>query len=323
MKSWGGPISYAVGAEFRETAVWRDTTRFAEDGSLQPELGREEFIGVEKPTRDSNAYFAEFSIPLVGESNARPGLQSLVLSLQARRDVHKALGAVGGRDRTFRRDLTSTYWDYQPDEGWVERTRFGDNVTTGTPQLEEITRSATSPRVGMYYKPVESFSVRAAWSRSFTPPVFGDLFDVGNERNITQFFVDPYHPDRVTDRIPIPYVFLGPNPDIKNEYSDNFSLGFEWTSESIPGLAWSVDWVRVDFTNKIDLASALLRNYPDIAFNLPNIVRRDENGYAVEIIAKEVNVAEKINETIDTTVPIYVQHSLGACSRRDSATIAF
>ncbi len=313
---WGGRVSYALGAEYRETAIWSHSLGYGEGGTQEARLGREDFIGVNKPTRDSNAYFAEFALPLVGDRNARPGLQSLVLSLQARRDTHKAIGALGGESREFRFDLTSTYWDYRPDEGWVERTRSGQNVYSGDPELGEITRSATSPRVGLQYKPVESFTVRSAWSRSFTPPVFSDLFDVGDPSSRTQMYVDPYHPEGVTDQIPIPYFFGGPSPEIKNEYSDNFSLGFDWNSESIPGLAWTVDWVRVDFTNKIDSAFALLTNYPEIAFNLPGIVKRDENGYAAQIIANQVNVAEKINETLDTSIQYTFNTSLGVFTPR-------
>ncbi len=316
---WGGPISYAIGAELRETKIYQDSLRYAQDGSFERASGREGSIGVEKPTRDSSAWFTEFAIPLVGERNARPGLRELVLSLQARRDTHKSLGAVGGREIVFDpTPVTSTWWEYHPDDGWVERSRSlsGSRVWSGAAQLREITRSATSPRVGLYYEPTGSLQVRTAWSRSFTPPVFSRLFSIRNDSNWRSSFVDPYHPDGVRDRIPIPTVFAFYNPDIKNEHSDNYSLGFKWISQAAPGLVWSVDWSRIDFTDKIEQSSSILSGDPEIAWKLPDIVKRDENGYAVEVHRKPVNLAEKVSETLDTAIEYTFSTSWGLFTPR-------
>ncbi len=316
---WGGPISYAVGAELRETKIYQDSLRYAQDGSFERASGREGSIGVEKPTRDSSAWFTEFAIPLVGERNARPGLRELVLSLQARRDTHKSLGAVGGREIVFDpTPVTSTWWEYHPDDGWVERSRSlsGSRVWSGAAQLREIKRSATSPRVGLYYEPIKSLQVRTAWSRSFTPPVFSDLFNIRNDSGNSSFFVDPYHPDKITDWIRIPNVLSFSNPDIKNEHSDNYSLGFKWISQAAPGLVWSVDWSRIDFTDKIENSSGLLFSDPEIAFGLPDIVKRDENGYATQIVYKNVNLSEKISETLDTTIEYTFSTSWGLFTPR-------
>lgn len=60
--------------------------------------GLDVLLGLERPEEDLTAFFAEFSFPIVGEGNARPGLQSLILNLQARYDRYEATGAFGGVD---------------------------------------------------------------------------------------------------------------------------------------------------------------------------------------------------------------------------------
>ncbi len=316
----GGPISYVIGAELRETKIYSDSLRYAQGGSLERDSGQEDRIGVEKPARDSSAWFAEFAIPLVGERNARPGLRELVLSLQARRDTHKSLGARGGREYVFDPTLTSTWREYHPDDGWVERSSSGKWVFRGVAQLREITRSATSPRIGLYWKPVESLNVRAAWSQSFAPPVFGQLFNTENDDtldpDLTPWYVDPHHPDGVTAPIRIPMVSNSFGPNLRNEHSDNYSLGLEWISEAMPGLVWSVDWSRIDFTDKIEQGGDVVLAHPEIAFGLADLVRRDENGYAIEIIDKPLNLAEKISETIDTTIEYTFSTSWGVFTPR-------
>ena len=293
---WGGAIDYAVGAEFREDVIYSHTTRFGEGGGRERSSGREDFIGVEKPTQDLTAYFFELSLPLVGVENSRPGLHQLMLSVQARRDSYEALGASGGVDRVTQR---TTRRVYVPGQGWTDEiARVSQN--TGTPELIETKKSDTSPRVAIRYSPTESFALRAAWSQSFRPPVFGDLFNNRNARDRTGSYVDPYHPDGVTDRIRWPLHFASSNPDIRSELSDNYSLGFDWSPETLPGLRWTVDWSRIDFTDKIASSLSLIGSHPEVAFRLPEIVERDAAGYITQINAQDVNLAKKVSELVDT-----------------------
>ena len=100
MEIWGGDISYAMGAEFREDVYYNH------DG--ESETSRESLqLGIDRPERKSTAYFGEFAVPLVGERNARRGVRSLVLSLQARRDTYESTGSTGVTRNGSRTCLTT------------------------------------------------------------------------------------------------------------------------------------------------------------------------------------------------------------------------
>ena len=234
-------------------------------------------------------------------------MRSLVLSLQARRDKYTFEGAAGGVDgvRGF-----GTRREYRPGTGWVDVPGlvFSD---VGTPNLIETEKAATSPRVGLQYMPTDSIVMRAAWSKSFQPPVFSDQFSGDNARIISGYFIDPYHPDGILDYIRPPATLAFWNPEISSEFSNNYSTGFEWTSREIPGLRWSVDWSRIDFEDKIESSSGLLFNHPEVAFALPDIVQRDANGYITHVDYTYVNVAEKISEILETTVQYAFSTGIG------------
>ena len=304
---WGGPIDYAVGAEIRREVIHDHTENYGE-GGLERYAGPEDRVGLERPTRELSAYFAELAFPIVGPDNARPGLRSLVLSVQARRDTYQAKGAAGGGDQA--RDPTLIDYQYVPGEGWEpvpSRRRF----QIGTPNIVETKKSATSPRVGLQYKPVETFTARAAWSRSFKPPSFSEVFSLYDVSDGMAYFADPFHPDGNTGYALYPYFSTYFNLDIKPEFSDNYSIGFDWSPERIPGLRWTVDWSRVDFTDKIQHSGTLLWTAPEIAYKLPEIVQRDANGHIALIYQGNVNLAEKVSEIVDTQLEYAFDTRLG------------
>ena len=116
------------------------------------------------------------------------------------------------------------------------------------------------------------------------------------------YFIDPYHPDGVLAYIQPPATLAFWNPEIKSEFSNNYSTGFEWSSQAIAGLVWSVDWSRIDYSDKIASSSGLLFNHPEIAFALPEIVQRDAADYITHVDYTLLNLAEKISEILETTV---------------------
>ena len=293
---WGGPIDYAVGAEFRREVIHKHTEAYAE-GGLERNSGPEDSVGLERPTRDLSAYFAELALPLVGPDNARPGLRSLVLSVQARRDTYTATGVAGGLGAWSSKPAIG--YSYVHGKGW-QPYEYPDWFQSGTPNIVEPKKSATSPRLGLQYKPVETFTARAAWSRSFKPPSFSDLFHKDDASAGSSFFIDPYNPDGIIGYMLYPNYRAFFNLDIKSEFSDNYSIGFDWSPERIPGLRWTADWSRVDFTDKITGSATLLYFEPEIAFKVPEIVQRDANGYITLINFLNINLAEKVSEVVDT-----------------------
>ena len=304
---WGGPIDYAVGAEFRREVIHKHTEGYAE-GGLERDSGPEDNVGVERPTRELSAYFAELAFPIVGPDNARPGLRSLVLSVQARRDTYKSTGVAGGLGAWSSEPAIG--YSYVPGEGW-KPYEYADWFQSGTPNIVEVNKGATSPRLGLQYKPVETFTARAAWSRSFKPPSFSELFHKNDASGGMGYFRDPYHPDGRTGFMLYPVYRASFNLDIQPEFSDNFSIGLDWSPERIPGLRWTADWSRVDFTDKITLTNNLIFFEPEIAFMVPEIVQRDANGYVTLINSLRINLAEKVSEIVDTRLEYAFDTRLG------------
>ena len=297
---WGGPIDYALGAEFREGVVYRESEDFVEGGASERSNTREGVIGVARPTQELAAYFFELALPFVGKENARPGLQELVLSLQARRDTYKAQGAAGGVSREIV-GFGSTRRVFIPGQGWTDQVSRRPNYgNVGSPDLIETSQSDTSPRVAIRYAPTQKLALRAAWSQSFRPPVFSDQFNTREPSEMGGYYVDPYHPDGIATPIQPPVNRSSFNTEIRSEISDNYSLGFDWSPSSLPGLRWTVDWSRINFTDKIDHASNLLFNHPEIAFAIPEIVERDADGYITLINDTQLNLAKKVSELLDT-----------------------
>ncbi|WP_446830515.1 TonB-dependent receptor [Candidatus Foliamicus sp.] len=281
LELWGGPISYALGAEFREETIYREVTLIAGEGEYRE--GRFERIGVARPTRKASAYFAEFAVPLVGERNARPGLDSLVLSLQARRDTYKTEGADGGVDPVY--DYVNARWTYP-----------------GEPNIIDVKQSATSPRFGIQYGPTEEFVIRGSWSESFRPPVWGDLFSLTNPTFYTFWsYVDPFEPSGSTEPIIIPSTLARNATDTKSEHSENTSFSFDWTPAGLPGFRWTLDWSKIEFFDKIENVGGLFRDYPEVIFALPDVVERDAEGNATLFRrSRPINIASKTSEIITT-----------------------
>ena len=299
---WGGVVNYALGMSIREDAVYWGQQWYTRESSLNlvPVTTPGRSIGVDRPTQDHTAYFAELSFPIVGENNARPGLRALELSVQARRDSYKSVGAVGRDAETGRTPRRV----YVPGQGWVDDNLLPDLVVRRVNSFDylEVKESATSPRVGLRYKPTESFVLRASWSRSFRPPVFTDIYNSYGPTEYQNLFFDANHPsgEEVTIVWGVPHHSATNNPALDPEFSDNYSVGFDWSPLTLPGLRWAVNWSRIDFTNRIERTDQLLYNTPPelekIVHSIPGIVERDADGYPIQVNITKINIAEKLSE---------------------------
>ena len=319
---WGGPVSYSAGAERREEFVLRKLTRSDWNSHGYVVASSGEAIGVKRPTRDTQAYYVELALPLVGPENARPGVHSLILTLQARRDVYESEGAhLKQQYQGFENlpDIQQPYW--HPDHGWTTYARRNfvyhyDNDLN----ITRLKKSRTSPRVGLRFQPVSTFTMRGSWSRSFRPPVWSEQYsatDAGLQRarRYTSPYFDPYAPGGPAD-IRAFYVISSYNPTLKAEYSDNYSLGFDWSPAAIPGLNWTVDWFKVDFTNKIESSSSFIQSRPELVFNNPDVVERDDQGNAVQVSHWPVNLDEKYSEIVETRLQYAFNTAIGAFTPR-------
>ena len=325
-----GPITYTVGAERRTNIVFQSRSVISSSSGLLS-LNTEDTgskIGVDKPERTISAFYGELSIPIVNEQNSRPGIHSLTLNLQARRDSNESrasayIGTRGAYQRfEFLDPLPIPYW--HPEEGWLiyNRTQWAFYYADVVHDFNYTTskQSRTSPSFGIHYQPSEELSLRARWSRSFRPPVWSDQYATCIDPPPESFCspdtrfrssfpsgLDPYHPDGPTE-FSLGFgavVYQVYNTDLKNEYSDTLSLGLDWTPAAVPGLRWTVDWSETDFTNRIEDNTAvafMAQLRPELILNHPQVVTRNDAGEIESLLFLPINVNEKYSEILDTSV---------------------
>ena len=292
----GGGVGYALGTHTREERIRLIHQEYTDQAGRLETRGLEVLFGVDKPKRDLTAYFVELSFPLFGEGNARPGLHSLLLNLQARRDTYDATGAVGG----------------------VTRVRqSGRWVHVGEPNIVTLTHTHTSPRIGLRYEPVANLALRASWAQSFRPPVFSDTFHIVEAREDTVYVQDPYDvpggPTCLAFGCQVRRATIySVGDDLRPEIADTYSLSFEWSPEALPGLLWTAHWSNVDFTDKIEFSYNLLFSDPEVAFTLPSIIERDADGNAIKAFARYINLSEKVSEILTTELEYSFANGLGA-----------
>jgi len=243
---------------------------------------------------------------LFGENNRRTGLHSLILTLQARYDVSEAEGSIGGYSQHVI-PVRWYYWD--PDTGFdfVVNDRFW-RTRTIDPNLVTARDGRLSPRIGFQYQPNAGLTLRAAWRRSFKAPVWSDQFSPRDEGNPSIYasgwrgkVIDPYDPDgptEITQDLGVTQVFVPSNPEIESEYSDYWSLDFEWAPESLPGLRWSMEWSLVDVSNRVRSSSAWFYNNPEWILNHPHVAVRNERGDLVQVKSIDINIAADYNEIV-------------------------
>ena len=306
---WGGPVAYAAGAENRETDVflYRTNEIHRDDDNVNDRNKR--LVEAEKPRAKLAAYFLELNFPLVGDNNARRGLRSLQLSLQARRDVSTATGRDGG-GKTGER-LPYPLWWYDATEGeWTFHPGQRLSEYLGSDNIVERVQTKETTRVGLRYAPTENLVLRTTWSNSFQPPLLGHSFSGDEGYGWNSYVRDPFHPDGFTGWSPIWYHQHPTNSNLRPETSENYSLAFEWTPEFLPGFRWYVDWSRIDFRDKIILSRTLL-SY-DAVYLLPTVAERDEAGYITRVNSIYVNISQKVSELLNNRFEYTFETRLGA-----------
>ena len=307
---WGGPVAYAAGVETRETDVYQyrpiEHYRPENDpGILQANALLRQ---AEKPGSKLTAYFIELSFPLVGDNNARPGLHSLLLSVQARRDVYKTRGPDGGEQYGERQPYPWYIYNAVAGEWALYTQNFAEYL--GSDNIVERKQTKRTTRLGLRYAPTENLALRTAWSTSFQPPLLRRIYSEDEGYTYGSWVKDPFHPDGITEWRFYPVSYREVNPDLRPESSDNYSLAFEWTPEALPGFRWYVDWSRIDFTDKITRSFNLL-GY-EAAFQLPAIVERDEAGYITQLNETYINISKKVSELLNNQFEYAFETRLGA-----------
>jgi outer membrane receptor protein involved in Fe transport len=210
----GGPVAFSVGAEYR-----RETLRYDLDDLTQQGYAFYNAIpSFTAPSFEVKEAFAEISIPLLKDM---PFFEELTISGSGRYSDYK--GATG------------SVWTY------------GGEIT---------------------WRPVQDVRFRGSYNRAVRAPNLSELYSAQGQ-NFAPGFTDPCSLNFIgtgsTTRAancaaagaPPGYNYIyssslsfvtGGNPNLTEESSDNYTVGFVLTPRFLPGLSISADWwdIRVD-----------------------------------------------------------------------------
>ncbi len=133
--------------------------------------------------------------------------------------------------------------------------------------------TTTNPKYGLYWSPLRGFAVRASYSTSFNPPDLGRL-------NTQDLAVDVFSNDIINAALgpffnfdpqvsnPDPALLVqGTDPNIKQETSDAWTLGFEFKRNAGEGLfSLRANYFDIEFSDRINLVQV-----PISPFNIYNV----------------------------------------------------
>ena len=304
-RMWGGPATYAAGGEYRQNIIFHERNRGYEFVEwLDPEIeslfdGSYATIGVRRPSRDTEAYYAEFAFPFFGKDNQRPGVRSLILTAQARFDVDDAAGAFGGRERMSspaRYHFFDVFQNYAPSYNEGEYPHYDYSNS----KLANERNTRMSPRLGLQYKPVDTLTFRASWSRSYIPPTWSQRFGTREPRWSGNYYgVDPLAPGGPRkyewwDEIRSYYTFF--SEGLEAEFSTHWMGSLEWAPAVTPGLRVRLDWSAVDYNNRITFSQSWVDEFPEVVLADPLIGVRDDDGNLTSVIFRNINLHNKYSE---------------------------
>lgn len=219
---WGGPIRFALGAEYRREDAFYRQNPFVTDGftngvSIPP---------IEPDTFEVKEAFGEIQIPILAE---RPFFHELTLSGAAR--VAEYQGNVG------------TVWSYNAGVEWapVRDIRFRGNYSRAVraPNVSETAFPLVPNFAPGFSDPCRPSSINAAANRAANcqadlGPLLGNLTDVARSLPIVS----------------------GSNPNLTAETSDSWTFGAVIQPRFIPGLSLSADYYNITVNGIITALAA-------------------------------------------------------------------
>lgn len=113
--------------------------------------------------------------------------------------------------------------------------------------------SATVPKIGVRYVPLEGVTVRASWGKSFKAPTFIQLYNTRYAYLINASDLG-YAPSGTV------LVTTGGNPDLKPERSTSWNLNAEYVPVLMPSLSLSATYFDIRYTDRIVTPTGILLN---------------------------------------------------------------
>ena len=105
---------------------------------------------------------------------------------------------------------------------------------------------STDPKVGLLWSPTSSLDLRGSWGTSFRAPLLTDLndFDIGT-------FLFPLPDPSAPSGFSNTFIVTGRNSGIGPEEADTWTVGLDFTPDSLPGFSLSLTHFGVDYDGRI------------------------------------------------------------------------
>ncbi len=212
----GGPIGTLPGGQPVLTArLEHREENFAEGRSVRGDGNPPESI-FPKASQTASSVLAEVRLPLVRQLEGQ---------LSLRRDVYSIRGS---------------------------QTVFAPSQTTSIGTATPATRlHSTNPTAGLRWTPVEDVAIRVSYGTGFLPPNVTQQSPRGTApTSANSAYLDPRRGDTP---IGITLVRNGGNPDLEPEESESRSAGIIFRPRWVQGMRVSVDYTRIDRSDRIVL----------------------------------------------------------------------
>ncbi|MCH2321933.1 MAG: TonB-dependent receptor, partial [SAR202 cluster bacterium] len=146
-------------------------------------------------------------------------------------------------------EMALPFWENVESQIAVRYEDYGGNIG-----------SATTPKVALSWRPIETLLVRGSYSESFRAPNIG-IVEEGLEAGSIVMY-DPISNQKVRAGLlpPTPengeaeqtFTLGGPAPYVGNEYADTYSTGFIWTPDgALEGLSVQADFWKFDVRDRV------------------------------------------------------------------------
>lgn len=121
--------------------------------------------------------------------------------------------------------------------------------------------AATTPKIGLRWKPTTSVGVRASWGKSFRAPGLADL-DESNNASFIIPVADARSPTGFSDVL----VWSGNDAGLTEERSVTRSLGFDLGATGVEGARLSITYFDIEFEDRIQTPTVLPSSLSDPQF---------------------------------------------------------
>ena len=144
--------------------------------------------------------------------------------------------------------------------------------------------STLEPKVGLRWKPVEDWTIRATYGSSFKAPLLDDLSTI--DGGVVAGFVPDIESATGTTLIVGPF---GGNPDLDVQTAKSWTMGIDYSPTSIPGLDAKVTYYDVEFDDRIATAAPSVLvplTQPDV---FASVITRDPDEGVVQALIDSPN----------------------------------